>query len=265
MCLNPRKIVHKGHLISVDCGQCVDCRKKRATAWAYRVVLEAQLYEDNCMLSLTYNEDNLPPGGSLSLQDLQRFIKRLRKRLLPKKIRYFACGEYGEKGGRPHYHVIIFGWKPSDMYYYFTDKKGVDLYRSPLVEDLWKFGFSTVGEVNLDTAKYCAIYLQKTPKVGQKKPFVTMSRRPGLGWENFDIKCLTSDKIYVDGKYITVPKYFLDKCDKEGVLTFPLRIKRFKSALHFAESDQVQYEKTLERRKKFEKYFANSLDSKGKL
>lgn len=265
MCLNPRKITHKGHLISVDCGQCVDCRKKRATAWAYRVVLEAQQYSDNCMLTLTYNEDNLPGGASLVLRDLQNFLKRLRKRLSPAKIRYFACGEYGSKGNRPHYHVIIFGWKPADMYYFFTDKKGNDLYRSPLIEKVWDFGFSTVGEVNLDTAKYCAIYLQKSPSAEQKKPFVVMSRRPGLGFAGFNEKWLKSDKIYLQGKYISIPRYFLDKVDASGGDTSSIRDKRFATALHFAESDQEQFLETERRKKNFERFFNKTLDNKGKI
>jgi hypothetical protein len=40
----------------------------------------------------------------------------LRKKISPLKIRFFHCGEYGDKTRRPHYHALIFG-------YGFPDKK----------------------------------------------------------------------------------------------------------------------------------------------
>jgi hypothetical protein len=42
-------------------------------------------------------------------RDLQLFFKRLRKAYPDVKLRYFACGKYGEQFARPHYHVILFG------------------------------------------------------------------------------------------------------------------------------------------------------------
>jgi hypothetical protein len=34
----------------------------------------------------------------------------MKKKISPLKIRFFHCGEYGDKTRRPHYHALIFGY-----------------------------------------------------------------------------------------------------------------------------------------------------------
>lgn len=108
---------------------------------------------------------------TLVKSDLQLFIKRLRKHLTSKvkkddgrdyveSIRYFAVGEYGVKKSRPHWHVIIFGWIPSDLEV-FCNRGQYNLYRSKQVEKCWTEGISIVGECNNSVAKYCAQYVTK--------------------------------------------------------------------------------------------------------
>ncbi len=111
---------------------------------------------------------------TLLKSDLQNFIKRLRKHLSTKvkkdstkegrdyveNIRYFAVGEYGVKKQRPHWHVIIFGWIPSDLEV-FANRGQYNLYRSKQVEKCWTEGISIVGECNNAVAKYCAQYVTK--------------------------------------------------------------------------------------------------------
>ena len=74
-----------------------------------RMLHELSDYEDAVFVTLTYDEDHIPSNHSLKKSDLQKWFKRVRKEIEPKKIRYFACGEYGDKTQRPHYHAIIFG------------------------------------------------------------------------------------------------------------------------------------------------------------
>jgi len=101
---------------SVPCGKCYICRLERSRQWAMRCVHEAQTYNDkNAFITLTYNDESLPPGANLDLRDWQLFMKNLRKRLVPKNpydrqtdkeefdkwqlangIRFFMCAEYGE-------------------------------------------------------------------------------------------------------------------------------------------------------------------------
>ena len=91
----------------IPCGKCVGCVLDRSRDWALRCVHEASLHERNCLVTLTYDSEFLPPFGSLVPSDLQKFLKRLRKSL-GADIKFFACGEYGETGGRPHYHLCLF-------------------------------------------------------------------------------------------------------------------------------------------------------------
>lgn len=189
--------------IEVACGKCLECLQVRAKQWSFRIVAEAKCHQENCFITLTYK--NAPK--SLNKRDYQLFLKRLRKHIAPVKIRYFGCGEYGSKGLRPHYHFIIFGWKPKDL------KKFGNLYGSKELEDIWKLGFVSVGEVNLETAKYTAKYLQKlnTIKEGCLSPFTTMSLKPGIGLDYFKThNNLRSDQFIVQGQSIPVPRYFIE-------------------------------------------------------
>ena len=86
----------KNFAVSVPCGRCIGCRLERARQWSIRCIHEASLYEANCFVTLTYDDDNLPLDGSLRPRDMVLFLKRLRKRFGP-GIRFFQCGEYGDK------------------------------------------------------------------------------------------------------------------------------------------------------------------------
>ncbi len=95
--------------LSLPCGQCIGCRLERSRQWAMRCMHEAQLHENNCFITLTYDNTHLPSDGSLHYKDFQLFIKRLRKKFGNTRIRYYMAGEYGENFGRPHFHACIFG------------------------------------------------------------------------------------------------------------------------------------------------------------
>ena len=139
-CTSPFKLKQKeGGVIELPCGHCLACRIARSREWASRIIHEMVYYEDTMFLTLTYNDDNLPSDVGLHKDDLQRFFKRLRKALDTKKIRYFACGEYGDTTSRPHYHAIIFGLGLNEI-----DKK--------YVNDAWTLGFSYFGTVTFNSA-----------------------------------------------------------------------------------------------------------------
>lgn len=225
MCLYPVKIkdprFNDGEVhppIEVACGKCLECLQQRANEWAHRIVDECNLHDKNCFITLTYNEDNKPVDGSVSRRELQLFMKRFRKAIGQDKIRFFACGEYGKKALRPHYHLIVFGWYPPDAIWWQRDKKGLDLFRSPILEKVWTKGFSSVGAVTVDSAKYCAKYLQKLQKLPPEltPPFTQMSLRPGIGFASIDPQILTTDRIYHAGKSCKVPRYYLKVLEREG-------------------------------------------------
>lgn len=95
---------------TIPCGRCIGCRLQRRKSWADRAVQELQYHDSNLFITLTYNDENLPHNKAydddgkiimtetLNMKDLQDFWKRLRNYMYEKgvKIRYFACGEYGE-------------------------------------------------------------------------------------------------------------------------------------------------------------------------
>ena len=98
---------HSGVKIQLPCGQCIGCRLERSRQWAIRCMHEKSLYSLSSFLTLTYDDDHLPPNGTLVKRDFQLFMKRLRWEM-GDGIRFFACGEYGDGNLRPHYHALLF-------------------------------------------------------------------------------------------------------------------------------------------------------------
>lgn len=206
--------------MKVACGQCIGCRLEHSRQWAVRCYHESQLHEDNCFITLTYNDDALEKRGHRSLdhRDWQLFAKRLRKKY-GSGIRFLMCGEYGtwcrrcwlhpnecrkrgcgdpvEGPGRPHFHAIMFNLD-------FGDKKlwkvnnGVPLHTSESLSALWQLGFSSVGAATFQSAAYVARYITKKvtgraatdhysvmePRTGELisllPEYLQPSRRPGL-------------------------------------------------------------------------------------
>jgi hypothetical protein len=156
--------------ISIPCGQCIGCRLERSRQWAMRCMHEAQLHEENCFITLTYNDKHLPKDYSLNHRHFQLFLKRLRKNIAPKRIRFYMAGEYGSKFGRPHYHAAIFGWSPKDKTLLKRTGSGSIIYKSEELADCWKIrtpgtrqyeslGYSSVGDVTFESAAYIARYI----------------------------------------------------------------------------------------------------------
>lgn len=115
-CLNPVRITKNldpkeyPDGLSVPCGQCRACRISKRREWSMRMLHESSCHDDAIFVTLTYDDNHLPPYASLQKRELQKFFKRLRRDLPDhRKIKYFACGEYGPQTERPHYHMIIFG------------------------------------------------------------------------------------------------------------------------------------------------------------
>lgn len=203
--------------VDLPCGQCIGCRLERSRMWALRCIHENKSHEESSFLTLTYSPENLPSDGSLVKKHMQDFFKRLRRKLEPKKIRYFYCGEYGEKLSRPHYHVLLFGHD-------FNDKeiiKGGEnpLYTSEVLASLWGLGFVTIGEVTFDSAAYVARYITK--KVtgddaeahydGRLPEYIDMSRRPAIGKEfalKYKSQILEHGHVVHDGLKLRPPRYY---------------------------------------------------------
>lgn len=159
--------------VIIPCGRCDGCRLEYSRQWAVRCVHEASEHPANSFITLTYNEENLPEDLSIHKEHLQKFFKRLRRHLERKaeregtpvtRFKYYACGEYGDRNNRPHYHAILFGIDFYEDRELHSVKRGNYLYRSPTLEKLWPFGFSLIGEMSFESAAYVARYVRKKRK-----------------------------------------------------------------------------------------------------
>lgn len=199
----------------VPCGQCVGCRLERSRQWAIRISQEASLYDNNCFITLTYTDQYCPK--SLDLRHFQLFMKRLRKKY-GNGIRFFHCGEYGDLNGRPHYHAALLNFDFPDKKLYYTNN-GFNYYLSESLAELWPYGIHLISDLTYDSAGYIARYVLKklTGDVAvdtykdKKPPYVTMSRRPGIGFpwiEKYLENVYNIDRIVVKGHESLPPRYY---------------------------------------------------------
>lgn len=206
----------------VPCGGCDGCRVERARQWAVRCMHEASRHDDNAFATLTYSDEYLPAGGSLDKRALQLFFKRLRKAISPRRVRYYAVGEYGSQFGRPHYHALLFGYDFSDKVR-LQERGGSTVWSSHSLAELWPYGLHELGSVTFASASYCAQYMvgkARKPVLGvdadgvatELEPeFSVMSRRPGVGadWlDTFGDEVYRTDGVVVNGKLSRPPRYY---------------------------------------------------------
>lgn len=210
--------------------KCVGCVEDRSRSWAVRAWHESQLHDDNCFITLTFNDEFLPKDG-LDHRWFQLFMKRLRKLLSgaagqAKRVRFFMAGEYGSQFFRPHFHACFFGFSFSDRVLW-TVRNDVNLYTSESLSRLWSdpktgrsYGFSSVGDVTFESAAYIARYCAK--KVhgvdapahyeGRKPEYMRCSLKPGIGrgwFDKFKNSVIFDDAVTLgDGSTCKLPKYY---------------------------------------------------------
>lgn len=200
--------------VSVPCGQCIGCRLERSRQWAVRCMHEASQHTVNAFVTLTYAPEWCPDG--LRKDDLQRFWKRFRKRV--GKVRYLACGEYGEQMGRPHYHACVFGWWPWDAER-LSNKPGNRLYTSKALQESWGLGQAVLGHLTFESAAYVARYCVKKMTgpgaeehyAGLEPEFLVMSRRPGIArpfLEKYVDDVFKDDTVVARGREMRPPRYY---------------------------------------------------------
>jgi len=258
-------LMYNPKVMLIPCGQCIGCRIRQREDWTTRIELEARNYpkEEVWFITLTYDDDHVPgvivktgeimrkvqytwkPGEKrpssvqvLLYEDIQKFLKRLRKAYRG-KLRYFVAGEYGEQTARPHYHMILYGWRPTDLEnLYKIHHNGY--YTSKWLENLWGMGQIQIAQAVPETYRYVAGYVTKKMyeidgkkanayyELGQTKPFACMSLKPGLGdhyyqehkaeiWRQGYIQC-------TNGKKAQIPRYYEKQMEAEN----PQRLWRIK-------------------------------------
>ena len=262
MCLNPIKMTRfpdgkvmptkygdkKEDVFPVKCGKCIECCIEYSKEWSFRCALEAEMHDSSIIVTLTYDDDHLPTDGKLRYSDFQNFLKRLRKH---QKVRYLVTGEFGAKTKRPHFHAILFGYCPSDMVFLKYSPTGGKLYTSKELSDIWQCGFCPFEMFSQKGAFYAVKYMQKWLYSNDKehRGITRMSLKPGIGALNPRwVNGISTDKLYVNGKYQKLPRYFLKLAEKEGVVLDEIKSHR----LYVAKTFPVDLVK---RRKASKKYF----------
>ena len=206
-CLCPLPMRNRvGDIVRVPCGQCIACRLNYGKLWSIRMMEELKHHDKACFATLTYDDEHVG-DYKLVKSDLQKFWKRLRKE---RRVRYFACGEYGDQFKRPHYHAIIYGVDPSEI---------------DLIQKYWYKGYVKLGTVTPDSCSYVAKYMTKKLRgkalddkleedPDYQNEFVLMSRRPGIGSDlSPDMVRFLRDNgfIWRKGYRSGLPRYYKEK------------------------------------------------------
>lgn len=224
-----KKILHKyPDGLEVPCGKCLNCRLQKKREWTVRMLHETTQHNDSIFITLTYSDECIPENESLRKDHAVKFIKRLRfhvnKNCPGRRIRYFLCGEYGDKTQRPHYHAIIFGL-------------GLNSLDKSFVIDSWPYcEWTTIrikksfGLAEGKSIQYVAGYIQKKLSgeladevyrdTGRENVFRLLSLGLGRGYIDNNVDTLT-DNLYitVQGVKMALPRYYLNRlnldCDSK--------------------------------------------------
>lgn len=201
----PDESCSEREFLRLSCGGCLSCRSRRARDWAIRCQLELKSHDAAAWCTLTYEDRYLPP--TLVKAHVSRWLRSVR-RTAPNRVRFFACGEYGERTLRPHYHCIVYGENSA-----------------PRLEGAWPYGFVRVDPVTPAVIAYTAGYAAKKLRLRERgerewlvspdgelyqhqPPFLLMSRRPGIGAEARDKYWQSWRKSARSGNaWVPVPRY----------------------------------------------------------
>lgn len=132
------KSAYSNNIGVYPCNRCLPCIGIKRFHWVKKMQLEAKYWKYKYFITLTYSPENIPHNHHLNKQHLKNFIKYFRKHTTKanKSLKYFACGEYGGKTERPHYHIILFTDYQLDLQELKTTKTGI-LYNCNLLNKCW--------------------------------------------------------------------------------------------------------------------------------
>lgn len=228
------KSLHSNEFVggAFPCRKCLPCRLNIAREKAIRCYHETKCHNDSIFLTLTYNNENLK-SDRLQYLDFQLFMKSLRE-LVTRDIHdpdvrkslyipFMVTGEYGDKTKRPHWHAILFNYRPADAKFHYKTDRGDDVFTSATLDKLWKRGNLEFGSVTLDSANYVARYAAKKLGHGHDQNHnyhpihKTSSRRAiGTSWieRNFQHTLENGHVTLPDGSPSKIPRFYLDWAKK---------------------------------------------------
>lgn len=260
----------------LPCGQCEECRAQNAQQWATRAYNETKTNPLGMFLTLTYKDKDLPktPTGipTLKKDDVTKFKKAIRQKLFRKyrkriNIKTLECGEYGGKRGRPHYHMLLWGYKADDIKLAMKSKSGEWLYKSKEIEKTWNKGKVIIGEITYESSAYVARYTTKKMMKdklldGQIKPYINMSRGKdnaiGIQYYQKNKNKIWKNKgVYVKTKKGTklkpIPRYYQKIKNKEETKIIDEKINKILNEKYETERNELN-KKWLKRKKIWHKF-----------
>lgn len=247
--------------VYVGCGRCELCVAHRAADCKTRLIQEGYSHDLSICACLTYDEHHVGRLRSLSKRDAQRFIKAVfnlcARRGWPRP-RFHLVGEYSPELGRPHYHVILFGFWPPDAEAYSKSRGGNQQMVSELLSKCWEHkGLVTFEDYSVGAATYCAghqaskltaarssffdhqVRDEAGVVIGLREPeFRSSSRKPALGaefFEKYGAQMLAHDFTVIDGKEVPLPRFY----DKLAKRLDPDRLSELKAERVLAAARQV--------------------------
>ena len=231
-CLSPLTITVRSRgsfgksFFNVPCRQCICCRLKKVQS--IRMMSDLYLYDrymngqGASFVTLTYSDNFLPVNdrGVITLRksDFQKFNKRFRINLLRSNLnipyKFIACGEYGGKLSRPHYHIIMLG----------ITKSIADTF-VPLSWNHIDNGISDIGSLARGGLNYVLKYCTKTSlgkdakklydDNGVERPFICHSKSLELDYFQRNIQEIEDNNFSLrhKGKLVSLPNYYRKKYD----------------------------------------------------
>lgn len=190
LCDKPVSLIRDGFEVIGACGTCSQCRAVRRRDVIGRALAEgrAPSCRASTFTTLTYGHDNRysqrvdhPNANKLEYSDVQKWIKRIRKRQIPGtkqkyRVRYMVAGEYGTMKGRAHWHALLF-WQ-SEAPRYSTEERWSD-------DPFWSEGFTNWQKAGSKAVAYVAKYVSKSNVDEATQTCFHGSFKPLIGGEFF--------------------------------------------------------------------------------
>ena len=128
-----------------------------------------------------------------------------------------VTGEYGEQTKRPHWHALLFNYRPRDQSYKYTSDRGDTVYNSEKLQSIWGNGNIEYGSLTLESAGYVARYAAK--KLVHKddqylfSPIHKTSSKNAIGksWiEKYYKQTFEHGYVTIDNIKMKIPRYYED-------------------------------------------------------
>lgn len=244
--------------IAIGCGECSECRQKKARNWAFR--LEKEIRNNNKIpkfITLTYNDESLEKLRERVKNDENRknkdiydgivkesvrlFSKRWEKKY-KKTPRYFIVSERGKEGTeRLHLHAIF--WMEKEEY--FND-----------LQEKWGYGIVDIGEYRTGTIGYLTKYIFKVDNKHEEfKTTILASKGIGTKLGKAEIENIKRKKQYWirngRGNKIDIPIYLRNKIFDEEERE-KMWLDLLDQNVRFCKGEKF-YTRTREEMKRFEK------------